>query len=182
SPGRARVFPCRERSRASERARRLLEPVERPALRARASGKCASRSPRSDLELPIRWLAPGGAAEIGCEPLFALRERAADPSRIVLELIAADPIHVEVVSIGVGAVETAHRGGGQHGETLGEGHADFVRPEQREESLLRRVIGASGVAEGRSDATILLGDQVFVLQALVLVTPLAAGPSVEILG
>ena len=85
--------------------------------------------------------------------------------RVVLDLVRADALDREVLRLRMREVESADRRRRRHRERFGEIQALRARIEQVEQPRLLAVIGAGRIAEGRTDAAILLVDQIVVRRA-----------------
>src|SRR5664279_4609551 len=102
---------------------------------------------------PVRIAeSPEGLPEARAEPAFRLRERHSPAGGVVLDLVARDPAHREVLRLRMVEVDATDCGGGEHGVALGQREADRLRAEQLEQLSLFTVVGAGGVAERRPDA------------------------------
>src|SRR3954452_6072834 len=58
--------------------------------------------------------------EVRPKPALSLLERNAAPGRVILQLVAADPRHAEILAVAVAEIEARHRRSRQHGEVLGQ--------------------------------------------------------------
>src|SRR2546421_7989372 len=83
----------------------------------------------------------------------------ASAAREIGKLVLADPADGEISRFGMRDVEARHRGGGQHGEALGDRHSQLARVEKVEERRLDGVIGARGITRRRTDPAVFLADQ-----------------------
>src|SRR5689334_25059376 len=79
--------------------------------------------------------------EVGGEPALRGCQVEAFPAGVVLDLVALDLAHAEVLRLGPPEVVSADRGAGQHGEALGERHAGIgLGAEQVEQGSLLGVL------------------------------------------
>src|SRR5215213_2695983 len=124
----------------------------------------------------------GLVGEVRSEPALHLRQRPRLPRGVRCDLVAPDPADREVARLGVMEVEPGDRGGGRDGERLRQREAVLLRAEQLEQLPLLRVVGARGVAEGRPDAAVALGDQLLIRAAAALLVPRTATLLVQVLG
>ena len=90
---------------------------------------------------------------------------------IVLELVAADPRHPEILAVAVAEIEARHRRGRQHREILGQRDLAGIAAEHVEQHRLQAVVGAGRIARRRPDAVIFLADQLRVGEMLVGIAP-----------
>ena len=106
-------------------------------------------------------------------PRLGARRRCASSSRDpralreVVELIVADAADGEVLRIRMREIETGDGGRRQHGEVLGQRHADRVRAQQREQRRLHRMVRTRRIARRGADAAILLANQRRVVERFV---------------
>src|SRR5437773_9676385 len=117
--------------------------------------------------------------QIWAEPALGLGERDSLPGGVVGDLVAGDPADREVARLRMVEVQAADARAGDRGEVLRQLHPGAVGAEQLEELRLLAVVGARGVAEGRPDTAVALGDQLLARKALVLVPPVASRLLVE---
>ena len=103
-------------------------------------------------------------------------------SRVVGDLVAADPPDREVARLRVAEVEAAHARARRRRARLGETDPRPLGVEQREQRLLLGVVGARRIAERRADAAEPLGDPLLVRQRLGGRVPLVPRTLVETLG
>ena len=91
-----------------------------------------------------------------CEPALSLIHLLSLPTGIVLDLILADLLHGEVMSVRVCKVETADRAGWSHSKRLGELDSRLLSNlHEVPHSGLLSVIGLCWVARSWSDALVL---------------------------
>src|SRR3954447_7146283 len=101
----------------------------------------------------------------GRQPLLGLLDAPAFALGVVFDLIALDLADAEIVALRVAEIEAAHGSAGPHRETLGQLDADAALDvEQAEQRLLLSVVGLRRIARRRSDAAILLGNELDVAQ------------------
>ncbi len=88
--------------------------------------------------------------------------------RIILDLIALDLRHAEIMRLRMREIKPRNRRARPHRVTLRQLHAGaFLRVEQAEQRRLFRVIGLCGITRRGTDAAIIFGDALLVRQLLV---------------
>src|SRR5918997_5198925 len=120
--------------------------------------------------------------EIRAQPSLGLSDRDSLPRRVVLRLVATDPADGEIARLRMSEVDPADAGGRRGGERLRQLDPELLGAEQPEERLLLAVVGTGGIAVGRPDAAVALGDQLVIREAWALLVPLAPCLLMEVLG
>src|SRR4051794_24008079 len=115
------------------------------------------------------------------EPALGLVNRDPFATGVRLQLIATDPADIEVLRRRMREIEAADGGGWKHGAAVGQGQPRAARIEEIEQLEFLAVIRTRGIPVGRTDAAILLRDQVVVRQALlVAIAPILTSLRVEV--
>src|SRR5208283_1916169 len=98
----------------------------------------------------------GIVVEVLAEPALDLRRAHAFATSVVGNLVAADLAERKIARLRMGEVKAADARSGPHGKRLGDQHAGVrLHIEQAPQGSLLRVIGASRVTRGRTNAAIL---------------------------
>src|SRR5262245_27530094 len=110
-------------------------------------------------------LRPFVIRQIRRQPALRRREIHPLPAGIILDLVAIDLAHAEVLRLRAPEVVAADRRAGQHREALGETDAGTLfRAEEGEQGRLLGMVWARRVAGRGADALVALLDQVLMLQ------------------
>src|SRR5690606_21197078 len=102
-----------------------------------------------------------------------------------LDLVAAEAANPEIAGAGMGEIEAGDGRTGPHREAFGKVDAGVgFRVEKVEDRAFLGMVGAGGVAGGRTDAAVLFADQLLVREHLVrgIAPEFAPDPGVETFG
>src|SRR5690348_9779116 len=133
--------------------RELAEALARAKARAALSGTALALLGSGASPLPLALI------EVRPQPALSLFQRDAAPRCIIFELVAADLGHSEIVAVAVAEVEARDRRGWKHREILGEHHLARIAAEHVEQDRLEAVVRTGRIAGRRTNACVLLADQ-----------------------
>src|SRR5436190_12337716 len=116
-----------------------------------------SRSNRFSIETPLA--VHRALVEIRAKPALGLFDGCTPAFGVILELVAADARHSEILAVAVAEIKTRHRRCREHREILGQRNLARIAAEHLEQHRLQAVIGAGRIARRRPDAFVFLADQ-----------------------